>query len=710
MISSTRRSRSATLSLAAAALTPALSATAQEIELYYTDQLSFVWNDVGSGGVHESSYWAPLIPGGQGVFGFGHAARSDYVPEPFLVVGKAPVGGAGAPFAHPTGFVLIWCDAGSGADEDGCFWTPVAPDGYVALGTVGTSGPVPDPTSVVCVRSDLAVQGTVGAFIYDDTGTGASSDFSAWKIEPPANGIDLGMFVAHASHAMPTATVWCLRKDATDQFAPSAAKLATLVSTFGPVISHHPDETAFPDDPAALLGHPDLLLEWAFVDNEDDYDTFSQTTIGTMPTSSATILDDVQTPLCHPNATDANFRYFLTFPQHLPGDVGRAKAYVRAQPYGEFMTELQFWIFYPWNTAGRIHVSCFQKDIDPTGIAGQHWSDWENVRVRISDRNVWDLGVPELINVVLSRHSFDVEVAAADLQYDGTRPMVFAGRGSHALYTTADRHTYQSMDTGYDVPDFPPCSIYVSLYDLTGNGVIMDTSQPGNWALVSSAWPHMDTATPDWFYFAARWGGYERQAYCYQQLGFDIHCFDQVENGKPGMLKRSEFVVPEPINANLGSLRTSEGVLDPPFDPNVTSYSIDVASDVDSLKLTPQAHDHTATVALVLDGVPYPIETGARLGKASEAIPLDPGENTGSITVSLASGAVRTYDLTINREVEVACPADLDGSGSVDFQDLLLMLVAWGPCVDCPADIDGNDVVDFQDLLSMLVAWGPCDP
>jgi len=60
------------------------------------------------------------------------------------------------------------------------------------------------------------------------------------------------------------------------------------------------------------------------------------------------------------------------------------------------------------------------------------------------------------------------------------------------------------------------------------------------------------------------------------------------------------------------------------------------------------------------------------------------------------------------------CPADLDGSGTVDVGDLLALLGAWGNCGDpcpptCLGDIDGNCAVDVGDLLELLGAWGPCE-
>ncbi|MBX3375340.1 MAG: hypothetical protein KF817_16055 [Phycisphaeraceae bacterium] len=72
-----------------------------------------------------------------------------------------------------------------------------------------------------------------------------------------------------------------------------------------------------------------------------------------------------------------------------------------------------------------------------------------------------------------------------------------------------------------------------------------------------------------------------------------------------------------------------------------------------------------------------------------------------------------TGDLDTNGIVDAcetpACPADLDGSGHVEFADLLSLLSVFGPCeAPCPADFDGNGAVDFMDLLLLLAAWGPC--
>ncbi|MBL9119656.1 MAG: thrombospondin type 3 repeat-containing protein [Phycisphaerae bacterium] len=53
-----------------------------------------------------------------------------------------------------------------------------------------------------------------------------------------------------------------------------------------------------------------------------------------------------------------------------------------------------------------------------------------------------------------------------------------------------------------------------------------------------------------------------------------------------------------------------------------------------------------------------------------------------------------------------ACPADLNGSGSVDAADLAVLLGAWGG--NGAADLNNSGLVDAADLAVLLGAWGPC--
>jgi len=62
-------------------------------------------------------------------------------------------------------------------------------------------------------------------------------------------------------------------------------------------------------------------------------------------------------------------------------------------------------------------------------------------------------------------------------------------------------------------------------------------------------------------------------------------------------------------------------------------------------------------------------------------------------------------EVGLNLAAAVACPADLNGTGAVDFNDLLIVLQNWGTT---GADIDEDGVTGFNDLLQLLSAWGPC--
>jgi hypothetical protein len=56
-------------------------------------------------------------------------------------------------------------------------------------------------------------------------------------------------------------------------------------------------------------------------------------------------------------------------------------------------------------------------------------------------------------------------------------------------------------------------------------------------------------------------------------------------------------------------------------------------------------------------------------------------------------------------------PGDATGDGTVDVDDLVAIILAWGPCPSpptaegCPADLDHSESVDVDDLVLVILNW-----
>ncbi|CAH0346703.1 Vps62-related protein [Bacillus sp. CECT 9360] len=153
-----------------------------DLIISFTGQFTLIWNDHGTGGRNSVSFYRPVCK--EGFFPLGSVAVGNYDDinnnVAVICVKAAPDTNA---LAHPVDYNQIWNDSGSGKDGDGSCWRPVPPDGYVSMGDVFIDNhDKPSLSEVVCVRRDLTYSGAVGDWIYDDTGTGAHGDFSAYKI------------------------------------------------------------------------------------------------------------------------------------------------------------------------------------------------------------------------------------------------------------------------------------------------------------------------------------------------------------------------------------------------------------------------------------------------------------------------------------------------------------------------------------------------
>jgi hypothetical protein len=77
-----------------------------------------------------------------------------------------------------------------------------------------------------------------------------------------------------------------------------------------------------------------------------------------------------------------------------------------------------------------------------------------------------------------------------------------------------------------------------------------------------------------------------------------------------------------------------------------------------------------------------------------------------SIIVYNGSGA-HSFRFIESHTPQPPCPADVNGSGTVDAADLAVLLAEWGSS-NPAADINDSGTVDASDLAVVLAAWGPC--
>lgn len=95
-------------------------------------------------------------------------------------------------------------------------------------------------------------------------------------------------------------------------------------------------------------------------------------------------------------------------------------------------------------------------------------------------------------------------------------------------------------------------------------------------------------------------------------------------------------------NATLSALTASLGTLEPPFQPEVTSYDLRLALDDEAVSVT--------ATAAVTEGTTITIEGAAAVsGVASEPFALSPGMQTVSVAVTAASGDTITYSVSVHR-------------------------------------------------------------
>ena len=158
----------------------------------FVDQFDYKWYDEGTGADKDVRFSHPIIPDEEkyeNFYAVGSLARGNWAQPNNIDWGIIVKDRDNSSLlAAPVDYIRIWADGGSGGNDDGSIWSPIAPEGYVAMGLVAQAGySKPSVDIVRCVKEELTVNGRIGPAIWNDLGSGADLDFGSWQIIEPNN-------------------------------------------------------------------------------------------------------------------------------------------------------------------------------------------------------------------------------------------------------------------------------------------------------------------------------------------------------------------------------------------------------------------------------------------------------------------------------------------------------------------------------------------
>jgi len=306
--------------------------------------------------------------------------------------------------------------------------------------------------------------------------------------------------------------------------------LSPLIETYGPTLVFHPDEQFYLDNVDYILPESQVIL--GLVENEGDYNNFKFVILGVTQNyaETHTAMSNFDSYLMgKPQAYmelkyNDRFRYFVNIPEALkPGNLSRATTYVRVLPVNDDSVDLQFWFYYPYNGYGNAHANIGDIDLGYfsiqsgyTGI-GRHYSDWEHVTLRFDISE----NTPKLQSMYFAQHAGGYWYNPDELTYEGSHPIVYVGRFTHASYPNGQlgvqvyKDNKEHIDWGIGHLDVDLCdftaheAMNMGMFTIPASkGKEFRTWTDGGAEIFSSALPGV--YEPYWLGFKGRWGQYEK--------------------------------------------------------------------------------------------------------------------------------------------------------------------------------------------------------
>ena len=281
------------------------------------------------------------------------------------------------------------------------------------------------------------------------------------------------------------------------------------VEAFSPTVYFHPDEEFFTDSVDNYL--ETVYLHGGKVSNDTDYDTFDIEHDVFLFRDWNTYglengMDELRDRLVHQfQVPEEEVTFWLATSQYtnLAGSLADTRVYVKVttDEAGNKL-KIQYWYFYPYNGPGRFEAcassnDCFRHQLSEVG---RHEGDWENVNVAL----YLDSGLID--KITLSGHGVDKELTRYLHFEDGTHPIVYSAKYSHAFYHSPGYHEYsreRSLDYGIGTAS-------LDLYDRTGVGQVKRVENPGDYQIVRTNLALPVATSPEWTNYNYRWGALEK--------------------------------------------------------------------------------------------------------------------------------------------------------------------------------------------------------
>lgn len=384
-------------------------------------------------GVHLTASEAAVEAVEENINPFARVAvvRNTTVTETAQVDKTSDVVTSSSALKSPVDFRLIWSSSNWKGKKNGDVWVwlPVAPEGYSVLGYITTNTEKKPATSeVTCVRTDLTDTLAVHRKFFTTSGTTKSEfgfPFSTWTTRPAVRGVSSAgvnvgsFFCARSDDAETDLPIACLKNVAFSlDYMPTMEQVKTIHQFFGPTVVFHPAETFLPSSVA-----------WFFDSGAMLYSKDSSIPPVRIKSDGSNL----------PTGGTNDGAFWIDLPEDgsrdsvKMGNLESAEAYTHLKPvYGATYTDLQSWLFFPFNGPSTAKVG---KINIPLGRMGEHVGDWEHYTLRVSNFT------GELEAVYFSQHSKGEWVLAWDLEFNSAnKPLVYVAKSGHPCYPHQGDH------------------------------------------------------------------------------------------------------------------------------------------------------------------------------------------------------------------------------------------------------------------------------